>query len=531
LKGKPFVPYPPFEVLYDSEQPLTTVIKAGRQVSKTTSMVVQHILQATSIPYFNILCVSPRELQAAKVSTLFLKTILEESPIGKLFPSIRDQTKHFTFTNNSNIILSHAYLEADRVRTITADKLHIDEIQDMNPRHLPTIENVLAASTWNLTFYTGTPKTENNLLHYLWLNSSQAEWCTRCEACNRWNIPAVEFDLLKMLGPWTEDISLTRPATICAHCQRPLDQRKGQWVHRKPERRWTNAGYHIPQPILALHYADPVKWSILLSKQEGQGYTSVEDFYMEVLGEAAGMADNLVSLSDLQKVAELGDRTDEENVQKILETYPYVRKAFGIDWGGGGKEGNFTTIALCCLLPDGVIHVPWGISLRTPHHHEKEAREILGFANKFRPDFIAHDYSGAGSLRETILVASKYPRERIMPMRYVGSNEGVACRYVPPSNYHPRACYHIDPSRCLLLTCGAIKFRKIRFFNDDFKGSENPGLLRQFMSLIDEAARQGAVERYRVVCAPGQRDEFAQAVMLGCVGLWYHSQRWPSFEV
>lgn len=527
LKGKPFVPYLPFEQLYRSDQPASVLFKTGRQVSKTTSVLIQHIIQAATIPNFTILYINPLESQALRTSSVVLKPILNESPLLKFIKLVRDQSLFYSFNNNSNIILSYVSDDAERVRGTPGDKVHLDEVQSIQYKFIPIIMEALSASKWGLSIFTGTPKTTNNTLHFLWASTNQSEWTIKCKACNHWNIPSKDEDLDKMIGEYRDDISYEYPATICAKCGKIIFPQEGKWISKYPER--TNLiGYHIPQIILPLHYADKNKWSLLLSKRSGLYGMSADVFYQEVLGEASDISTRLVDLDSLLKAATLGPRTDIGAAKQLCSSF--VMKVFGIDWGGGGEEGNFTTVSLVGCDSLGRIYVPWATQLYTPHDHIREAKEILSLANIFKPDLIAHDYTGSGSLRETILVNSGYPIERIFPCRYVGGTGGVACKYVSPTSWHPRSCYHIDPSRCLLIVCASIKLGVINFFSDDYKNEYDSGLLRHFLALIDESKYVRGIESYRIVCEPGYRDEFAQATMLGCISIWYKLNNWPKFS-
>mgnify|MGYP001046552533 CR=1 FL=1 len=526
LKGRPYVPYRPFHALYVEDQPLVTIYKTGRQVSKTTSTFIRHLVHCAARPYLTILCTLPLEQQCFRVSSIIFRPLLEGCRLSIIHRPTIKQTLHYKFQNDSNILFSYASDDPDRIRSTPGDVLHVDECQDMQYSFLPVLEASLAASPVRLIYYTGTPKTINNTLHALWCDSSQAEWVIRCDHCGHYNIPSLDHDLLKMLGPYRPDISEESPATICAKCGGTIYPQTGQWVHRFPERMYSSAGYHVPQIIVPLHYADPVNWSVLLAYASGSRGTTQDDFYREILGEASGLADRLLTLQDLQRVAILPPRTDLQSLYARLPTYSL--RVLGIDWGGGGQAGNFTTLALVCLRSDGQIEVPWGTALRTPHDHISEAQEIQRLAAQLQVNVIAHDYSGAGALRETILVQSGFDRSRIIPMRYVTGNEGAACRYVGPTAWHPRACYHIEPTRCLLFVIGCIKTQQIWFFADDYVSEADRGLLRHFLNLIEEKT-DALVERYYISHEPGQPDEFAQATMLGCVAIWQLTNRWPYF--
>lgn len=518
------------EPLFYQYQPLTCVLKTARQVSKTTSAVAQTILQCATIDNFTTMIVAPLEQQSLRISSLFVRPFLDSSPLLKIVGLDTERALHFKFENNSAIILSYAHQDADRTRGVPADKVHVDEVQDIRAEFIPVISAALSASRYKFSVYTGTPKNYNNTLQFLWQASSQAEWAIKCAACNYWNIASAGNDLLQMIGPPRPDISYENPGTICAKCGSVIHPATGRWVHSFPDRMFDYAGYHIPQPIMEMHYADPVAWKVLYGKMQGGYQTSTPDFYREILGEAYDTGTHLLTLEDITKVAVLPNRNDEAAVMDYVRNSKL--RVLGIDWGGGGKEGNYTTLSLCCLGFDGRIYVPWGIALRTPHDHIREAVEIIRIANRFGVDFIAHDFTGAGSLRETVLVHNGFPRDRIIPYYYVAfsSVKGSAAKFVPADKYNPRSTYHIDPTRAMLLVTGAIKLGKVQFFKYDYMNENDPGLLHHFLSLVEDVNFPAGHKSYRVVCEQGYRDEFAQATMLGCVCLWCMTS-WPEYAV
>lgn len=530
LKDRPFLPYQQFYIMFQKDQPMTTVFKTGRQVSKTTSSCVQAILQCAIHPNFVSLYVMPREEQASNTSVLFFRPIIKSSLITNQFVKpVIDQVMKYQFSNNSAIILSNAFHDAERIRGIPTDRVHVDEVQDISEEFLPVIEMGASASQYRFILYTGTPKTHVNTLQMLWNKSSQAEWCIKCEACNHWNIPSIDHDALAIIGPVEgRNISKENPGTICARCGRTIYPQTGCWVHRYPSRKAINAGYHIPQIVIELHYADPIKWQIIWNYKNGLGQTTHDDFIREVLGEPADICSRIISLTDLLKVATLGSRFNEEG---ILSTIDYYRvRALGIDWGGGGKEGNFTTLALVCLAPNGKIHVPWGMALPNPHDHIGEGQQIMRIAEKFKVHLIAHDYSGAGSLRETFLIQAGFPASRLMPCRYTRFlQEGVTIKFCPPAPHNPRQIWEIDSTRAFLMVAGAIKVGHIEFFNDDYISESDPGLLRHFLSLVDEMRTERGVKTFRIVKEEGTKDEFAQATMLGCLAIWNSCGTWPRY--
>jgi hypothetical protein len=439
---------------------------------------------------------------------------------------------HKSFINGSQMLFSFALLDADRIRGISADEVDIDEIQDMNREHLPIIAETMSHSKWAIRKFTGTPKTLDNTLQGLWEESSQAEWFVPCFHCTTngaptWNIPAEEFHLLDMIGPWHADISEKNPATICYKCRQPISPRYGRWFHRYDERRWEHAGYHIPQIIMPLHFADPEKWSVLLAKQQGKGNTPTNVFFNEVLGESYDTASKLVTLTELNKVSTLWPNSDQAGRDHIGG---YKLRAMGIDWGGGGEDGvSFTALALVGLRHNGKLDVIWGRRLLTPHDHIREARETLQYTMMLKPHVIAHDYTGAGTIRETLLVQAGIPRRVIMPCQMVRSAVAAPCYHVSPTEQHPRDHYRVDKSRTLLLTCSCIKMEHMQFFKSDYISDEDRGLIRDFLALTEEKVQtQAAGEIYKIGRAEGFTDDFAQAVNLACVAIWHREKEWPN---
>lgn len=539
LKGKPYTlrDHFPFEELFRFKMPSVLVFKTGRQVSKSTSLSAHGIVTSTSIPNFSTLYVTPLFEQIRRFSTMFVQPFIEQSPVKRLWSGTDtvNSVLHRSFKNHSKMLFSFAFLNADRVRGISADKVAIDEAQDMHRDHLPIIRETLSASEWALRQFTGTPKTLDNTLEALWGESSQAEWFVPCLHCTTnghptWNIPTMEFHLEKMIGPYSGAISEQNPATVCHKCGGRISPRLGRWVHRFPELIWDQAGYHVPQIIMPLHYARPSKWAELLAKMAGKGNTPLNVFYNEVLGESYDTSAKLVTVTELDKVSNLGPN-DPGRAKGLRDQYRML--VLGVDWGGGGeKQLSFTTVALLGLRATGEIDVLWGKRLLTPHDHLREAREIKRYWDMFRPNILAHDYTGAGSLRETFLIQAGLKASQVMPCMYVRSANQQPCYHVAPTMQHPRSHYRVDKSRSLLLTCAMIKCLRLRFFNRDYVSKEDTGLIRDFLALVeDKVTTMAAGEIYRISRQEGFTDDFAQAVNLGCVAIWYRTKSWPRLDM
>jgi hypothetical protein len=175
--------------------------------------------------------------------------------------------------------------------------------------------------------------------------------------------------------------------------------------------------------------------------------------------------------------------------------------------------------------------VLWGRRLMTPHDHLEEAKQCLEFYNVFRCSFVAHDYTGAGSLRETFLCQAGVPYNRIIPIQYVRAATAKIMSVVKPTDRNPRTYYRVDKTRSLLTVCAAIKLKKIRFFKYDYRSTDDPGLIHDFLALVEQKTetRIGS-DIYTITRNPQLSDDFAQAVNIGACGLWYTTNSWPSLN-
>lgn len=538
LRGKPYelTDHSVFSPMFRLTIPKRAVYRTARQVGKTTDVAASALVKANCIPNFVNLFVCPLFEQTRRLSGNFIRTFIDQSPMRALWTDTTTEKSVLqkSFTNNSKLIFSFAWLDADRVRGVSGDCLSIDEVQDMREEHIPVIREALAASPYAIEQFTGTPKSLGNILEKLSMQSSQAEWFIKCTHCSFYNIPSREFHLEKMIGPMRDDISEERPGVICAKCRQPISPRFGCWVHRYPELMHEFAGYHIPQIIMPLHYASPRKWAELCLKQRGGVQTSPATFWNEVLGESYDTGSRLLTLSELQAAACLPWENDYRDPDKVLRAVKearigYKETVLAIDWGGGGEERvSFTTVALLGYRGRGRVDIIWGTRLLTPNDHLEEAARVAYYIKKFRPAFIAHDATGAGKLRETILLQTgKIPKDKILAFELTGGGKALV-KYVPPEPNRPRAVYRIDKTRTLQYTLASIRMQIIRSFKYDRKSDSDPGLLWDFLALIEEKTdTKYAGDLYSICREAGQSDDFAQAVNIGCVAMWHRHADWP----
>ncbi len=550
IRGKPYHLHDhfPFAPFFRTRMPRTTLLKTGRQVSKSTSLAAQGVLFANCIPYFSTLYITPLFEMVRRFSQNYVAPFIESSPVGRLFSgeTTVNNVLQRSFKNKSQMLFSFAYTDAERIRGVSADKNCIDEIQYMDISFLPIIHETLSASRdWGIVQYAGTPKTLDNTIEKLWNDSSMAEWIIRCPhpGCGHWNIPALEYDLIKMIGPPHSGISEVVPGIICAKCAKSINPRPaaqggtGRWVHRHADRRWSFVGYHVPQIIMPMHYADPEKWQKLVDKLHGKGNVPINVFYNEICGESWDSGSRLVTVTDIKQAACLPWACLVDEAKINIDHYIY--RFVSVDWGGGGVSRgkssmslqSYTAVAVCGLTPDGRVDVIYGLRSLTPHDHVREARLILGIMQTFHCSHVVHDYTGAGTVRETLLVQSGVDIANILAVAYIGPAKRGLINFKPANQLHPRNHYTMDRNRALNYCCQFIKSHIIRFFQYDYKGSEDVGLLHDFLNLIEDKAESGSGrDHYRILRDPAGPDDFAQAVTMGAMMLYQMHGRWPDLS-
>jgi len=538
LRGKPFDLKGQFHFssLFRLKRPQKVMYKCGRQTGKSMSFAADSVVTSAIIPHFSTLHITPLFEQIRRFSTLYVRPFVQESPLRNLWTgtSTESSVLQRTFRNGSRMMFSYASTDADRVRGLAVNKTVLDELQDIDKDLIPIILEIMSADReYGIEQYAGTPKTLDNTLELYWQRSSQAEWWIPCTHCTTdghptWNIPSAEYHIMDMIGPLRDDISPDRPAILCHKCRQFINPRFGHWEHRYPERRWNFAGYHVPQIIIPLHYDSRKKWAALLQKQNTVDNAT---FYNEVLGESRDEGQKLISLTELRSACSLPWRNDERNPDpQILERLgQYRSRVLAIDWGGGGESGlSLTVMALVCMTPDGMIEIPWA-KKSFGVDHIAEAREAIHWFEYFNCDMLTHDYTGAGILRETLLIQAGLPMSRDMPIQYVRSSVQDLLVKVPASEMHRRDHWRLDKTRSLHYTIFEMRLGRVKFFEYDNHGDDDPGMVDHFLRLIENRSSIETTNTgYRIISNGLGPDDFAQAVNLGCVCTWEINDAYPN---
>jgi len=331
LDGKPFRfhDYPFIKAVYNIDA-TEIVLKTGRQVAKSTTCANLMLVDSVAIPHFKTLFISPSREQTSKFSNTRLSKIIHYSPLIRqtfVDPKLPNNVLLQILANGSEMSLSYADEDPDRVRGITADRELIDEVQDiLYDEVIPVVKECMANSDYGYTVYAGTPKSMENTIEFIWKKSTQSEWIMQCSGCNKWQF----IETTKSIG---------RTGAICVSCGKNLDVRSGKWYDFNPKAKIK--GFHISQPMLPRNNANIKRWERIIQKMETYSETK---FKNEVLGISDAVGFRFLSQAELVALC--------EDYYVDLPLSPKVQEGIravvgGVDWGGGAgtEKVNSRTVA------------------------------------------------------------------------------------------------------------------------------------------------------------------------------------------
>jgi hypothetical protein len=381
LKDRPYL-----DAVYRA-QGRNLVIRASRQVEKSTYLSNRMIYDVCQHPGLQILFVCPRHEQSSLFSNTRLKPVIQQSPVihRLLWQSKRRIPVHdIEFKNGSRIYIRAAFHSADACRGISADELFIDEFQDLAPGSLPVLQETLSHSSHGRTILTGTPKMIDNHLETAFRASTACEWHVPCPHCER------SFLLdERTLGPGR---------LICPQCQGPLVAASGHWVARNASSNWGD-GFticHMMVPWLDVEH--------ILDKQ--RTYDRAR-FVNEVLGLPTALGDHVISRQEAEDCC--GDYPFAQDRSDVPVAGRPLLVA-GIDWGGGSMSGTVLVIGhMVGHLQFRVLRFERWLPHTDPNN---VLDEVVKRCRQFQVPWIAADGGGNGNVYNRLLIKQLQVGER-----------------------------------------------------------------------------------------------------------------------
>ena len=398
--------------IYDSPYK-RRLLKCGRQVEKSTLLGNLAYAYTGMTPGRVVLYVATSQAQA---KTFSVDRIAEALAVSNklaawLGTGEQDGSVFFKkFENRSAIILKYAFLNADRIRGISADALFIDEVQDMLADNIPVIEQTTSHSAVRHFIYAGTPKSMDNPIEHYWqYYSNQTEWAVPCDSCNTWN------DHLD-----TRNIGIK--GLICQKCGSRIHAMhpRARWVRTNPNPRINGKAvsevydaYRISQLMVPW-----TSWATLLSYQ--QKYSPAL-FHNEVLGLSYNSGSKPFSEEDLRQNCDEKQEATPEWLNEYVENNRTRPIFLGVDWGGG-SESSHTVISAGTYDSNGRFRYIFVIRLvGADSDPQEQVRIVARLMEKWNVPVTAVDFGGGHFPNNILERAFSRSQKRIVKFQYLGS--------------------------------------------------------------------------------------------------------------
>lgn len=303
-----------------------TVIRASRQIGKSTTIGAREKMLCDLLPGYRSLYIAPHRENVDTYANR-LKEMDRAFRYPTLGAKFRQNLGYKEFPNGSVMELIRILSNANDARGKTTDTLVFDEYQHFDDSLMLEVQMCQKASSMPQTIFTGTSLTVDTALEARWLQSSQGTWHIICE-CSKEIDCGVKEDIIPCIQP----LGMT-----CPRCSRILDVTKGHFVHAYQE--LADAGWvglHVPQIIIP-HFTNNLrKWSEIY--EDFVNY-ELDKFLQEVLGIATLEGAREITVDDLKRMCCLPE--SRETLQKRAKDGYYKWVISGCDWGGSDYIPQF----------------------------------------------------------------------------------------------------------------------------------------------------------------------------------------------
>jgi hypothetical protein len=315
---------------------------------------------------------------------------------------------------------------------------------------------------------------------------------------------------------------LKKTGIHCTKCDKGIDCRQGYFKHLFPERRLDFPGYHVGQITHPLHCALESKWKTLLYKYNN--YTKAK-FYNEIAGVPCDEAVKLLTTNDLISACNDTEPTLEAALAK--RKY-YSQVVMGVDWSGGGALGKSFTAGCILGVRPGSERLDCLYAFRLPMglKPEDEAAIIMKYMNDFGCMLLAHDYTGAGYLREVILSNAGIASEKLIPFTYsFVPKKDIISLYAPADG--ARQSYILDKARSLAIMCGLVRSKMITL--PKMRDTDDHPVITDLLALVEDPKEmpRGGVA-YLIQRSPDKSDDFAHALNMASSAIWKIRGKYPN---
>ncbi len=368
-----------------------TLFMTSRQTEKSTTLGNKIMAFSGMRANYTSLFVTPSAMQTTVFSRTRIDDIVEISPMLKgqavprgAPPGSSTGTWNLLekgWRNGSKIYLRYAFLNADRIRGLSANAVFCDEIQDLLQDVMPVIEETVSHHKNPVYVYSGTPKTFDNTIEHYWTNAStQSEWCIPCEHHGTPSEPGTWH--WNVLGP--KNLGLGGP--ICDRCGNSINPEhpQAQWVEMNPGAEFE--GFRICRLMVPWYFKNPEKWGEILDAHKR--YPTAQ-FMNEVMALSFDSGTKPLTRMEVIRACDDAYRMEESQVAELRSSSELYA---GIDWGTGENAYTVFTVG-GYTRGDSAFQILYSRRFDGPLvDPEPQMKEIIRLINLFRIKYVGCDY-------------------------------------------------------------------------------------------------------------------------------------------
>lgn len=313
--------------MYRDNNPRIVVV-TGRQVEKSTMCRNKILADMCTNQGLTALYSAPRAEQVSRFSAERVKNAMRESQEGILSDSIlkkgKDTASFIQFDSKCNMYLYSCWADGDAIRGIAAQRVYLDEMQDVTGSARETIAECLGhAKNGGQMYHFGTPKNSGSEFHRLWEMSDKKQWFIECDHCGH-------YQKMTMNSIFKDEEG--KAYFGCSKCKKEVSRSKGKWIAENPTGNHYS-GYHITQLMCSWISAEQILYK--------KSTYSEQKFKNEVLGEFHNVMGKTLDLQDIMDCTDTSLKFPKKNKDgKFVDGPTYM----GVDWGGGSN--SFTVITI-----------------------------------------------------------------------------------------------------------------------------------------------------------------------------------------
>jgi hypothetical protein len=139
--------------------------------------------------------------------------------------------------------------------------------------------------------------------------------------------------------------------------------------------------------------------------------------------------------------------------------------------------------------------------------------------------FFAHDFTGAGTIREALISQMGISNKKFIPFEITHApvRKKIISFYKPADK--GRSFYSIDKTRSLMVMYQMIKSGKIAFP----KWEESKSVISDLLNIMYETRKNPRGADFTIMDnVPGTSDDCAHAVNFACSTIWHSSGKYPN---